>query len=186
MIWFTGDRFCGATTPCAGPQTAAETTLGHYLDSGRCLLVAAQDYLWDMGGAGHDTATPFMASYLGLASGTSDSGDYTRVDGANVYAAFVDQTLSYPYSDYADILVLGSGSQEAFRGDTGSTNLGAISKLAANYLTTYAAFGLEALPSASRTPVLIQFMSTCNSQVPLFRDDFELGNPGRWSQIVTP
>jgi len=186
VVWFTGDRFCSSTSPCTGPQTAAETALGQYLDAGRCLFIASQDYLWDMGGSGHNTATPFMASYLGLASATSDSGDYTRVDGANAYAAFPDQTLAYPYSDYSDILVLGSGAQEAFRGDTGSTNLGAISKLTANYFTTFSSFGLEALPSASRTPVLTQFMTVCDDQVPLFRDDFEIGSTNRWALTVQP
>jgi len=186
VIWFTGDRFCSAATPCTGPQTAAETALGQYLDSGRCLLIAAQDYLWDMGGSGHDTATPFMANYLGLASGTSDTGDYTRVDGQNVYSALADLTLTYPYTDYSDILVLGAGAQEAFRGDTGSTKLGAISKLGASYFTTYMSFGVEALSADNQTAVLNQFLATCNSQVPLFTDNFELGNTTRWTSATPP
>ena len=182
VVWFTGDRFCGATTPCTGPQTAGETALGQYLDSGRCLLISSQDYLWDMGGVNHDTATAFMASYLGLGVGNaSDTGNYTRVDGQNVYAAYQDLTLTFPYTEYADILVAGASAQEAFRGDTGSTNLGAISKLTANYFTTYASFGLEAFASPTQLAVVNQFLATCDAQVPLFRDDFELGNKNRWS-----
>ncbi|MCB1008861.1 MAG: hypothetical protein KDB94_08195, partial [Acidobacteria bacterium] len=85
VVWFSGDKFCSATSPCAGPQTAAETALGQFLEAGGCAFISSQDYLWDMGGSGHNTATPFMANYLGLASAISDNGDYTSVDGRNVY-----------------------------------------------------------------------------------------------------
>ncbi|MGE4191022.1 MAG: hypothetical protein AB7G12_14145, partial [Thermoanaerobaculia bacterium] len=99
VVWFSGDRFTGNTTPSAGPQSAGEAALSAYLGFGRCLLISSQDYLWDMGGPNHNVATSFMASNLGLASGTSDTGDYTRVDGLNIYGALVDQNLTYPFTD---------------------------------------------------------------------------------------
>jgi hypothetical protein len=134
-----------------------------------------------MGGPGHNVATPFMSSHLGLASGTSDSGDYTRVDGENLYAGLSDMTLSYPFSDFSDILVLGTGGQSAFRGDLGSTNLGAISKVTPVYLTTYMSFPIEALSPANQAAVMTRFQDACDAQTVLFADNFEDGTFCDWS-----
>lgn len=184
VVWFSGDRFGGNTTPTAGPQTPAETALASYLDLGqKCFLIASQDYLWDMGGAGHNVATPFMSTYLGLASGTSDTGDYTIVDGQNRYAVLENQTLTYPFTDFSDILVPAAapGVEIAFRGDTPNTNIGAISKRGAGYFTTYMSFGIEALPAASQDDVLLRFFSFCGG---LLIDGFEAGNTTAWSSTV--
>lgn len=188
VVWFAGDRFCGSSSPCAGPQTAAEGVLGQYLGTGRCLLVTAQDYLYDMGAS--DVPTPFMTGYLGVAGTGSDSdtGDYTRVDGENVYAAFADSELTKPadYSEYADLLAVGNGGLAAFRGDlpAGNTKVGAVSKLGATYFTTYLGFGLEMMTPSRQAEVLGHFLATCNAQVPLFADDFEVGTTVRWSSVV--
>jgi len=184
VIWFSGDRFGGNTTPSAGPQTPAETALGSYLDLGqKCFLIASQDYLWDMGGAGHNVATPFMTNYLGLASGTSDTGDYTIVDGLNRYGTLQNQSLTYPFTDFSDILVpaAATGVEIAFRGDTPNTNIGAISKRGTGFFTTYMSFGIEALPAASQDDLLLKFLSYCSS---LLVDGFEAGNTSAWSSTV--
>ncbi len=192
VIWFAGDRYCGATTPCAGPQAAGEAELAKHLGSGRCLLIASQDYLYDMGGGTTDTPTAFMTGYLGVAAtgSVSDTGGYTRVDGENVYAALADSTLTIPggYGEYADLLAAGNGGQTAFRGDlpAGNTRVGGVSKLGPTHFTTYLGFGLELLTPGRQAEVLDQFLATCNGEVPLFSDDFELGNRERWSLAVTP
>jgi hypothetical protein len=181
VIWFSGDRFTNDVEPSAGPQTPAENALATYLGFGRCVLISSQDYLWDMGGSGHNTPTPFMTQYLGVASGSSDIGDYTAVDGQNLYAALQDQVLAFPYFDFSDILTPGAGALIAFRGDTPNTNTGAVSKQTELYLTTYAGFGIEAFPAATQDDVLNTFISACLASDVLFADGFETGNIARWS-----
>jgi len=183
-IWFSGDRFCGGTSPCAGPQAAAEAALATFLDGGSCLLISAQDYLWDMGGGGADVPTAFMTGYLGYASGDSDTGDYTSVDGRNVYAATGNSTLTYPsgFFDFSDILVSGAGAQLAFEGN--NANDAAISKLGPNWFTTYLGFGLETLPAAKQQAVLQKFLTWCEAARTMQADDFESNGFGRWDDVV--
>ncbi len=184
VVWFSGDRFTGSTSPSAGPQAASQTALSLYLQNGRCFFLSSQDYAWDMLGSGTQAANAFMAEYLGFSQVASDSGDYTRVDGENVYSAFQDLTLTYSglFSDFSDELTLGSG-QTAFRGDlpAGNTKLGATSKLGSTYFSTFLAFGLEAMSEVNRAAVLQHFFDTCQAEVPLFADGFESGNSCAWS-----
>jgi hypothetical protein len=176
VIWFSGFRFTGSGDPSAGPQTAGANALKAYLDNGGCFLLSSQDYLYDMGGV-----TPFSQSHLGLATAESDTGDYTRVDGENVYNAFDDMTLTYPYTDYSDLLTPGGAGQTAFRGDQGTTNVGAISKRTPVYWTTFLSFGVETLSPDNRAAVLGQFKSTCDAQGILFADNFEDNSICDWS-----
>jgi len=184
VVWFSGDRFCGGTTPCAGPQATAETALAQYLDGGGCLLISAQDYLWDMGGGGADVPTAFMTGYLGYASGDSDTGDYTSVDGRNVYAATGNSTLTYPpsYSDFSDRLEAGAGAQLAFEGNNG--NDAATSKLGPNWFATYLGFGLETLSSGQQQAILQKFLTWCEAARTMHADDFETNGFGRWDDVV--
>jgi hypothetical protein len=186
IVWFTGDRFCGNGSPCTGPQNAAETALGQYLDAGGCLLISSQDYLWDMGGPGHDTATPFMASYLGLASGTSDNGDYTSVDGENVYAPLGNSALTYPagFTDYSDTLVVAPGALLAFDGN--NDHDGAISRLGPSWFTTYLSFGLATLPADKRQATLDEFLVRCEAARTMHADDFESAGFTLWNGGVGP
>ncbi len=184
VVWFSGDRFTGSTSPSAGPQAAAQDALALYLQNGRCLFLSSQDYGWDMLGSGTQAANAFMQQYLGFSQVASDSGDYTRVDGENVYSPYQDLTLTYAglFSDFSDTLTLGSG-QTAFRGDlpAGNTNLGAVSKLGPTYFTTFLAFPLEAMSEANRGLVLQRFFDTCQAEVPMFADSFESGDSCAWS-----
>ena len=70
VIWFTGDEFGGA----AGPGDAGKTALATWLDSSGCFMISSQDYHWDR------TLTPFMQTYLGVASVINDENQIT-VDG---------------------------------------------------------------------------------------------------------
>jgi len=187
VVWFTGDRYCGSSTPCAGPQAAAEAALGQYLDGGRCLLLSGQDYLYDMGGTSHNAPTAFMTAYLGVASPlacVSDGGDYAAVTGENVYAALASMALTYTgvYSDYSDELIVGAGQTVALRGS--NSKVGALSKLGATFFTSYLAFGLETLSPENQAAVLQTFQSYCQQNAALFADNFELGDPSRWDEVV--
>ena len=101
--------------PAPVRRRPAKPSFAKHLGSGRCLLIASQDYLYDMGGGTTDTPTAFMTGYLGVAAtgSVSDTGGYTRVDGENVYAALADSTLTIPggYGEYADLLAAGNGGQ---------------------------------------------------------------------------
>jgi hypothetical protein len=136
VVWFTGDEFGGA----AGPGAAGETALASYLDGGKCLFLSSQDYFYDMG------LTPFMQDYLGLASATSDNGDYTSVTGSgSVFGGLGPYTLAYPFTDYSDRLTPDASAEVAFVGNN-SYN-GAIDKDSGVYHTTFWGFPWEALPN---------------------------------------
>lgn len=180
VIWFSGDAF-SSTTPRAGPQAAGETALATYLDSGRCLLLSSQDYLWDNLGSGTQDANPFMATYLGLDSATSDSGDYTSVDGRGFFSTLGNSALSFPYSDFSDELVLGPAAQLAFEGN--NLKDGAISKLDGNHFTTFMSFGIETLPEAKRTALIDRFLTVCEAVRTMHVDDFESNSFDRWDAV---
>jgi hypothetical protein len=187
VVWFTGDRFTFASGPTAGPQTAAETALGQYLGNGNCLFISAQDYLYDMGGATHDVPTAFMISHLGVASpdaGASDSGDYTSVSGENVYAGLAGLGLTYTglFTDFSDELIVGASQTVAFRGN--NAKVGALSKTAPNFFTTYLSFGVEAMSDADQNAVLTRFFDTCVASVPIWADDFEDQTFCEWSDTA--
>jgi hypothetical protein len=134
-----------------------------------------------MGGPSHNTATPFMAAYLGLASGTSDSGDYTSVDGRGFYTALGNSALSFPYSDFTDELVLGAGAELAFEGN--NLNDGAISKLGTNWFTSFLSFGLEVMPAAKQQEAFERFALWCEAARTMHADDFESNGFTFWDDV---
>ena len=149
VIWFTGDEFGGF----AGPGSAGETALGSFLDDGKCLLMSSQDYLYDRG------LTPFMANYLGLASGSSDVGQISVAGTGAVFSGLGPYSLSYPFTNYSDLLAPGATAETAFTGDKGSA---AVDKSDGAARTAFLGFPIEALPeSADRQEVLERFLSWC-------------------------
>ncbi|MBT8447235.1 MAG: hypothetical protein KJO38_08815, partial [Gammaproteobacteria bacterium] len=86
VIWFNGDAF-GAGG--AGPDATGEAALATWLDGGqgRCLIMNSQDYHFDRG------LTPFMQTYLGVASVDDDVGVF-RVTGSGPFSVLGPATLS--------------------------------------------------------------------------------------------
>ncbi len=151
VVWFTGDEFGGA----AGPGGDGETALASYLDGGKCLFLSSQDYYYDMG------LTPFMQNYLGLASATSDNGDYISVTGSGaVFGGLGPYSLVYPFTDYSDPLTPDGTAEVAFVGNNG--NNAAIDKEGSTYHTTFWGFPWEAISGdSSRQEALSTALDWC-------------------------
>ena len=109
VIWFTGDEFGGS----AGPGSAGESALATYIDAGGHLLMSSQDYLYDNG------LTSFGQMYLVI--GCFDSDEYqTSVTGAGeIFGDLGTVSLSYPFSNWSDIVSPSSAAGLAFSGNEG-------------------------------------------------------------------
>ncbi len=153
VVWFSGDSFGGF----AGPGSSGETALAAYLDQGGCLFMSSQDYFYDRG------LRPFMTSYLGITAISNDVSQ-TSVSGSSggVYSGLGPYSLSFPFSNFSDSLTIGNGGVAGFDGNQGVC---ASTKHAANYVTSYLVFPLEAIAdSAARVQVLQNFLGTCKQK----------------------
>jgi uncharacterized membrane protein len=153
ILWFTGDRFGSQGNGPAAPSAATEAALANWLDNSRCFFISSQDYRWDKG------LTSFMTAYLGVSNVTNDNGDYTSVTGQNVFGGLGPYILTFPYTDYTDPITPGNGGIQAMLGNNG--NVAGVTKDAANYKTSYWAFGLETLPVAGREVSLFTLLDWC-------------------------
>lgn len=163
VIWFSGDTFNGSD-PEAGPITATEVALASWLDDGNCLLISAQDYLFDQ-----DVITPFMVSHLGVGTMVNDPPSaqrYATVNGqGSVFGGIGPSSLTYPtgHSAFPDHVTPAAGAELAFNGpDTAAVirNAG-INKTTAEYFTTFLGFSLEILPAPDRQQIVDSFASAC-------------------------
>ncbi|MEW5987880.1 MAG: S8 family serine peptidase, partial [Chloroflexota bacterium] len=132
VIWFTGVSFGGF----AGPGAAAETDLGTWLEAGNCFMISAQDYFYDRG------LTSFMQTYLGVSSATSDVGQSTVTGAGSVFGGMGPYFLSYPFTNWSDIINPDGTAETAFTGDFGDA---AVDKDGGNYRTTFWGFPFEAV-----------------------------------------
>ncbi len=112
ITWFSGDKYGGGSS--AGPNSADESSLAAYLDTGGMLFLSSQDYLYDMG------STTFGQNYLGVGTFTNDSGNASTkygVPGDPIGGGLGPYPLSYPtsFSDYGDIVSPAAGASLAFR-----------------------------------------------------------------------
>ncbi len=153
VIWFTGDEFGGF----AGPGATGEADLSTWLDNGNCLFISSQDYYWDRG------QTTFMTDYLGLSSATSDDGGYASVTGQNiVFGGLGPYSLSYPFSDFADVVNPDGTAELAFLGD--NSNNAAIDKDSGVYRTSFWGFPFEAIANtADREEVMGTVLDWCGN-----------------------
>ncbi|MCL4264016.1 MAG: hypothetical protein KJ069_12405 [Anaerolineae bacterium] len=142
VIWFTGAEFgFPQGTGTAGPGAAGESALESWLDTNKCLFISSQDYHYDKG------LTSFMSTYLGVASVTDDSGNYTSVTGQGaVFGGLGPYALTYPFSDFSDIVNPDGTAVTAFRGN--NLNSGAVNKDNGVYRTTFWGFPWEAISTA--------------------------------------
>ena len=149
VIWFTGDEFGGS----CGPGSAGEAALAGYLDSGRCLFLSSQDYLYDRG------LTSFMTNYLGMSGGDSDVAQTTVTAAGSVFGGMGTMPLSYPFSNWSDELNPGLG-EAAFVGNNGDA---ALNYDAGEFRTVFLGFPLEAVQStSSREEILVTYIDWCS------------------------
>lgn len=172
VVWFTGDEFGGA----AGPGSSSEAALATWLDAGGCLFISAQDYFYDKG------MTTFMQDHLGVASVTNDENQTTVTGDGSVFTGMGPYSLSYPFSNFSDIVNPDGTAELAFLGDQGDA---AINKDPGAYRSTFWAFPLEAIPAAAdRQEVMEKIGVWCGvlfDAQPIFSDGFEDGTTGNWS-----
>ena len=150
VIWFTGDEFGGT----AGPGAAAETALATFLDAGNCLFISSQDYFFDRG------LTGFMQNYLGVQAATNDVNQVSVTGDGTVYGGMGPYTLSYPFTNYSDIVSPNAGGTRAFLGDVGDA---AVAKDGGGYRTTFWGFPFEAISSpADRRALMNRTVDWCS------------------------
>jgi uncharacterized repeat protein (TIGR01451 family) len=156
VIWATGQD--------GYPDQAAETALADFLDHGHCLFVSSQEYLYNRG------LTPFMQSYLGVASATDDTLQTTVTGVGPVFSGIGPATLSLPllYENYTDRISPDATAALAFSGDNGGPVDSGVQKDGGRYRTTYWGFGFEGLPSAAeRRSAMQRVLSWCSFQTDL-------------------
>jgi hypothetical protein len=148
VIWFTGDEWGGA----AGPGAAGETALASWLGSSGCLALSSQEVLYDRG------ATSFIKTYLGLGSYTNDQAHTGVIGQGSLFGDFGALSLSYPFTNYSDVVNPAAGAETAFESLLGGAG---INKSGASFRSTFLAFPLEALSPADRQAVLARFLDSC-------------------------
>ncbi len=177
LLWFTGYPYSNTFTG------ANEADVGAYLDGGGNFFLSSQDYLYDAG------LTGFGTNYLHIAAFDSDVGQ-TTVTGQNVFGGLGPYSLSYPFTNYSDVVNPDGQAQLAFSGNMGDA---AVSFAGASFNTVFLGFPFEAIPNlADRSAVLdttVDFFGGCEPPVkvsinPLFQ--FQTGEPGmRVSYVYT-
>jgi hypothetical protein len=139
VVWWTGYPWGSTFT------SANEAAVGAYLDAGGRFFLSSQDYLYDSG------ITLFGQNYLHIASYSNDVSQ-TTVTGQNVFSGLGPYSLSYPFTNYSDIVNPDAQAQIAFVGNQGNA---AISYDGGSFQTVFLGFPLEAMPNlADRSNVL--------------------------------
>ncbi len=113
VIWFTGDEWGGF----AGPGSAGETALASYIDAGGHLVLSSQDYLYD------NQITDFGSGYLGISSYTSDVYQGTVTGTGSLFGDLGSVSLTYPFTNWSDIVSPTSAGELAFSGDMGEAGV---------------------------------------------------------------
>ena len=157
-------------------QSAELLALATWLDlnSGNCLVLNSQDYLYD------NNITSFGSTYLGIATENDDEGN-TTATGRNFFAMFPAQTLQYGglYTNFNDVVTTTAGTLSAFHATGGtSSGAGAIYRDNATWKTALFTVALEAFPAASRQAIFDRTMEYCDA---IFQDGFDTNSLTRWS-----
>ena len=169
VIWFTGYPFSDSFTG------SNETAVGSYLDAGGNFFLSSQDYLYEMG------ITTFGQNYLHILSFTSDVAQ-TTVTGQNVFSGLGPYSLSYPFTNYSDIVTPDGQGQVAFTGNQGNA---AVSYDGADFNTVFFGYPFEAIPAlADRSSVMgtaVEFFGGCVTAPAVslsLADQSKIGEPG--------
>jgi uncharacterized repeat protein (TIGR01451 family) len=155
VIWATGRN---------GYIDQAETALANFLDQGHCLFIGSQEYLYNRG------LTPFMQSYLGVASASDDTFQTVITGVGPVFGGIGPAILGLPllYENRVDRISPDATAVLAFSGLNPLPVDSGVQKDAGRYRTTYWGFGLESLPSAAeRENAMQRAVNWCNFQADL-------------------
>ena len=161
VIWETGRN--------GYPDQPGETALADFLDHGHCLFVSSQEYLYYRRPT-PSTLTPFMQSYLGVASATDDTSQTIVTGVGPVFSGIGPDPLLLPplYENRTDRISPDATATLAFSGINPLPVDSGVQKDAGRYRTTYWGFGLEGLPSAvERQNAMQRVVNWCNFQADL-------------------
>ena len=167
VYWFLGYPYNNTF------NSTNETVVAGYLDAGGNFFLSGQDYLYDMG------LDDFGQDYLHIGSFVNDENQ-TSVTGQNVYAGLGPYSLSYPFTNYSDIVSPDAQAQLAFSGNQGNA---AISYDGDTFNTIFLGYPLEAVSLAGRQAILertIDFFGGCeptNGQLEGQVTDAATGDP---------
>jgi M6 family metalloprotease-like protein len=152
VIWFTGHEYGGY----AGPGSSGGSALGSWLDAGGCFLISSQDYYYDNG----NKVDTFMSTYLGVSAATSDVSQTTVTGAGSVFSGLGPYSLSYPFTNYSDLVSPAAAAETGFSGNKGSA---AVDKMGGGYRTAFLGFPFEAISALSdRQQVLGGFLNWCH------------------------
>lgn len=134
-----------------------ETDVAAYLDSGGNFFLSGQDYLYDVG------LTSFGMNYLHILNFQNDEGQ-TVVTGQNEFTGLGPYNLSFPFTNYSDIVNPDAQAQLAFSGNVGNA---AISYDGDNFNTAFFGYPFEAISQLTdREAVmgrLLDFFGSCQT-----------------------
>jgi len=132
VIWFLGDEWGSP----AGPGVQGESALITWLNTGKCLILNGQDYLWN-----HDLS-PFVAEVFGVHSFVDDVA-HSNVSGAGApFDGLGPYTLTYPFYNFSDALLPTNEAKVAWVGDQGGAG---VYKDNGVYKTSLMTFPFEAI-----------------------------------------
>jgi M6 family metalloprotease-like protein len=152
VVWFTGDAAGGY----AGPGPSGEAALGAWLNTGGCVLLSSQDYIWDRG------ITSFASTYLGVDWVNQDVDQIIVTGTGHVFGGLGPYSLSYPFgNNSSDFILPNATAENAFSGETANV---AVDKNGGAYRTVFLGFPFEAIPTLTgRQQVLGAFMNWCGT-----------------------
>ncbi len=153
IVWFTGYPYSNTF------NDSNEAAVGTYLEAGGNFFLSGQDYLYDMG------LTNFARNYLHIASYTSDVNQ-TTVTGQNVFSGLGPYGLSYPFTNYSDIVNPDAQGKVSFNGNQGNA---AVSYDGTSFNTVFFGYPFEAISSlTNRSAVMqraVEFFGGCEPPV---------------------
>ena len=158
VIWFTGDEWGGF----AGPGSAGEAALATYIDAGGHLLLSSQDYLYDNG------LTTFGSDYLGIGSFTSDVYQSTVTGTGEVCGELGTVPLSFPFTNYSDVVSPSFVAELAFSGNAGDA---AVHKDGDQGGAIFLGFPIEAMSSANQQNLLAAILGWAAPTAPTCPSD---------------
>lgn len=151
-IWFVGDEW----QEPAGPGLEGETALSSWLDSGKCLIISGQDYLWNRG------ITEFVSEYLGVTGFSSDQKHTTVTGEAEAFDGLGPYSLTYPFYNFSDALTPSATASVVLMGDQGVTGVANSNGI---FNTTLWAFPFEAISTeAERQELLGAALQWCQTK----------------------
>ena len=161
VLWVSGS-VTDSISPKAGPLEATQDQLAAYLEQGGSLLISSQGYFNDLSQVSGEF-NPFMADYLGLASGVRDAMNADVTGTGMVFNGIGPETLMPGFSNDNDSLNPSAMGQVAFMGDQGNAGL---QMDGANFKTCYLAFSMAGMADAVAEETLYRWFNHVGLALP--------------------